>query len=73
MVPRTSGSDVDSEELDRVLGQINEETGKSVKELASDTGYSSRHVQRILEELMERGKITSTPDWRYRESRRGEA
>ena len=60
------------DELTEILDCIDEQTGKSVKELASDTGYSPRDVQRILEELMERGRITSTPDWRYRESRRSE-
>lgn len=65
--------DVDDAEMDAILDLIDEESGKSVKELASDTEYSSRRVQRILEEMMDRGMITSTPDWRYRESRRTEA
>lgn len=72
MAPRTAGTDVGDEEIDDILTQIDEEEGKTVKELAADTEYSSRRVQRILEELMERGKITSTPDWQYRESRRSE-
>ena len=65
--------DVDDAEMEAIIELIDEESGKSVKELASDTGYSSRRVQRILEELMDHGMITSTPDWRYRESRRSEA
>lgn len=73
MGPSTAGSDVGEEATGAILEQIDEKNGKSVKELASDTDYSSRQVQHILEKLMEQGKITSTPDWRYRESRRSEA
>jgi len=73
MGTRTSGVDVDEREMEAILELIDEEHAKSVTQLADDTDYSSRRVQRILEELMDRGRITSTPDWRYRESRRSEA
>lgn len=65
-------AEVSDEEMNTVLGVIDEETGKSVGELAEETGYSPRNVQHILAALMERGKITSTPDWEYRESRRSD-
>lgn len=56
-----------------ILECISEESGKSVNELAARTGYSRRRVQQILSALMDRGRITSTPDWQYRESRRSNA
>lgn len=65
--------DVDESNMNAILELIDEEQAKSVEELSEDTDFSSREVQRILEELMDRGLITSTPDWRYRESRRSEA
>jgi len=58
--------------MEEVLGVIDEDTKKSIDDLSENTGYSSQQVQLILEALMERGKITSTPDWQYRESRRSE-
>lgn len=53
-----------------VLDHIDEDTARSVSELADLTGQSKRDVQQELEQLMEQGEITSTPDWRYRRSRR---
>lgn len=66
-------ADVDAAEIEAILTLIGEDDAKSVQELADETDCSQREVQRILEELMDRGRITSTPDWRYRESRRSEA
>ena len=73
MASRSSERDISDDEMERILEFIDEDTGMSVEELAAHTEFSSRHVQRILEALMERGQITSTPDWEYRQSRRSEA
>lgn len=54
----------------QILGEIDRQTGYTVGELADRIGTNNRHVQKALESLMERGKITSTPDWRYRLARR---
>lgn len=72
MSSRSGAVDVSEEEMESVLSQISTVDGKSVDELAQGTEYSSRQIQTILEALMERGEITSTPDWRYRKSRRSE-
>lgn len=66
-------ADVTDEAMGEVLEEIDRDNGLSVYELAERTGYSQSHVQQILAALMERGKITSTPNWLYRESRRTEA
>lgn len=73
MAPRSSTSDISDDQMEAVLEFIDEETTMSVSELASRTEYSAHQVQLILEALMERGQITSTPDWQYRQSRRSEA
>ena len=65
-------ADVTDREMTDILECISEETGRSVSELADLTGHSQRRVQQILAALMERGQITSTPDWQYRESRRSD-
>lgn len=68
-----SRPEVTDAQMETVLGVIDEDTGRSVEDIAESTGYSPRKVQLILEALMDQGKITSTPDWQYRESRRPEA
>lgn len=73
MAPHSAAADVSDGEMETVLDWIDEETRRSIDDLAEKTGYSQRHVQQILAALMERGRITSTPDWRYRESRRSDA
>lgn len=73
MAGRSQVPEVSEEQMEAVLGFIDEDTKMSVRDLANATDYSDRQVQRILEVLMERGKITSTPDWQYRQSRRREA
>lgn len=73
MASRSSASDISDDQMEAILEFIDEETKMSVSELANQTEYSARQVQRILEALMERGQITSTPDWEYRQSRRSEA
>lgn len=70
MAGRSQVPEVSEEQMEAVLGFIDEDTKMSVRDLANATDYSARQVQRILEVLMERGKITSTPDWQYRQSRR---
>lgn len=57
---------------DRILEEIDRETGYTVPELADRLGVGELEVQGGLEVLMERGAITSTPDWKYREARRVE-
>lgn len=61
---------VTEEEMADVMGLIDEDTAMGVDELSDETGYTIDSIQKILEALMERGKITSTPDWKYRQSRR---
>lgn len=70
---RSSASEISDEQMEAILEFIDEETKMSVSELADRTEYSARQIQLILEALMERGQITSTPDWQYRQSRRSEA
>jgi len=69
----TSTSEISDAQMEAILDIIDEETPKSVGDLAENTGYPSQQVQLILEALMEKGMITSTPDWQYREARRSEA
>ena len=57
-------------EVESILGLIDKDTAKSIPELADETGLTWREVRAGLAELMNRGRITSTPDWKYRESRR---
>lgn len=60
-------------ELDRsqqILALIDETTGYTVPELADKTGLAENEIQSELSKLMDRGLITSTPDWKYRRSRR---
>ena len=64
--------EISDDQIETILGLIDEETKMSIQEMAEQTEYSTRQVQLILEELMERGQITSTPDWKYRQSRRSE-
>jgi len=73
MATRSSAQEISDEQMDAILEFIDEETKMSVSELADQTEYSARQIQLILEALMERGQITSTPDWQYRQSRRSEA
>jgi len=73
MAPRSSAPEISDEQMEAVLEFIDEETKMSISELADRTEYSARQTQLILEALMERGQITSTPDWQYRQSRRSEA
>ena len=72
MATRSSAPEISDDQMEAILEFIDEETKMSVSELANQTEYSARQVQRILEALMERGQITSTPDWEYRQSRRSE-
>ena len=73
MATRSSAPEISDEKMEAILEFIDEETKMSVSELADQTEYSARQIQLILEALMERGQITSTPDWQYRQSRRSEA
>lgn len=73
MASRSSAPEISDEQMEAVLEFIDEETKMSISDLADHTEYSARQVQLILEALMERGQITSTPDWQYRQSRRSEA
>lgn len=59
-----------SEVEELIYQTIDEETGYTVPELAERTGATQGEVQRALERMVERGHITSTPDWEYRRSRR---
>lgn len=72
MAQHSAAADVSDREMETVLDWIDEDTKRSIDDLAEKTGYSQRHVQRVLAALMERGRITSTPDWQYRESRRSD-
>jgi DeoR/GlpR family transcriptional regulator of sugar metabolism len=58
------------ETVEAIREVVDEQNGYTVQELARETGASMREVQRGLEELQDRGELTSTPDWRYREARR---
>lgn len=57
-------------DMDAILNHIDEDTALSVRELSDRLDCTPREVQRGLEELMEQGEITSTPDFKYRRSRR---
>lgn len=54
----------------KIWDLIDRETGYSVQEFSDMLGVPIREVQSALESLMERGLITSTPDWKYRRARR---
>lgn len=56
--------------MQEILNHIDEDTALSIHELADRLDSTPRDVQRGLESLMDRGEITSTPDWKYRRSRR---
>lgn len=55
---------------EKILELIDEETGYSVPEFAEMLDIDERDVSYGLLVLMNQGKITSTPDWKYRRSRR---
>lgn len=54
---------------ERILEEIDEYTAFSAYNLARRTGHTVLEIQKGLEELMDRGEITSTPDFEYRRSR----
>lgn len=55
-----------------ILALIDEATGYTVHGFADELDTTVQEVQSALENLMECGKITSTPDWKYRLSRRSQ-
>jgi predicted Rossmann fold nucleotide-binding protein DprA/Smf involved in DNA uptake len=54
----------------KVLKYIDTDTALSIDELADKTGLDRRGVQAALTKLMDRGRITSTPGFKYRLARR---
>lgn len=55
-----------------ILELIGRNEGYTVRELSSELDEDEDTIQRALEKLMECGEITSTPDWKYRRSRRSD-
>lgn len=59
-----------SERLEQeILELIDWDTGYTVKQFSNKLDVNEREIQNTLANLMDSGKITSTPDWKYRESR----
>lgn len=55
---------------DRILAEIDQDTGYTVDEFAGMFDVHWKDVRSALANLMDRGLITSTPEWRYRLARR---
>lgn len=53
-----------------ILEHIDHNTGYKVPEFADLLNTDKKTIQTALESLMERGQITSTPDFQYRRARR---
>jgi len=53
----------------KILQVIDRETAYTVQELAEMFDVHWKEIRSALEGLMERGEITSPPDWKYRRSR----